>query len=641
MPRYGWSVGLMVLAGLAAWMGCQAPTGAPRSVAEVGPARRAQLTEEDESSSAAATTTAGEADVDVDQDSEPLPGLSARPVTPIEPEPLAEAQEIALQIPDPVAIPETIAQQRDRAIELVEKRRRPTAEKDREIHDLRQTAQRRLVSITEKAGTIQRPSQVRLSLADVIRRAVENNYAIRVRAYNPAIETTRIVEAEAQFDAVFFTDWSYSRQDRPTSSQLASSGTDVRTFKSGVRKLLSSGMQLQAGYELTRTSTDLVFATLNPAYFNNMFVEFRQPFLRGFGLDFNRAQIEIYQLDRQISVEQLRQEVRETIFNTEQAYWSLVRARRAVAVSSRLLTDLETILDWLIQRKQAGYDVYGVQLNLTKSRIEQRRADFIRRCNDVRNAEDTLKALMNDPDLNLSKDTELVPTETLSIEPVVLDQLGEVSAALMHRSELHEARLTIEKAQIAIGVAKNQALPKLDLTFRYLVDGLGDDWHGAVSQFSENDFHEYLVALEFEWPLGNRGPQAGLRRARLQQAQAIAAQRAQIEAVIREVKQAIRDLKTSYDQIGPSMQAARASRDQLRATKARQERLDPPSLQVELDAHEALAAARDNLLQTLANYNLSLSNLERRKGTLLQYNNIVIRGVDHDDYQDPYRPVMP
>ena len=72
-----------------------------------------------------------------------------------------------------------------------------------------------------------------------------------------------------------------------------------------------------------------------------------------------------------------------------------------------------------------------------------------------------------------------------------------------------------------------------------------------------------------------------------------------------------------------------------------QERLDPPSLQVELDAHEALAGARDGLLTVLSNYNIALSDVERRKGTLLEYNNIVIRGVDNESSQDPYQPYKP
>ena len=263
------------------------------------------------------------------------------------------------------------------------------------------------------------------------------------------------------------------------------------------------------------------------------------------------------------------------------------------------------------------------------------------RLSNVGNAEDALKALMNDPDLNLAQDIEIIPVDAASLESLTIDELGEIAAALQYRVELREARHTIEQAKLAIGVAKNQALPKLDVMFRYVAEGLGGNWGKAFHQMTTNDFTEYVLGIEFEWPIGNRGPEAAVRRARLQQAQAIASQRAQIENIIREVRQSMNDLRTSYAQIGPALRAAQASRDQLRATKARQERLDPPSLQVELDAHEALAGARDGLLTVLSNYNIALSDVERRKGTLLEYNNIVIRGVDNESSQDPYQPYKP
>ncbi len=571
----------------------------------------------------------------------PAAELQARPVGPRNAVSADAVTDIGTQIPDPRDIQAILERDRDEELALLDQRPLSPEARDRERQDITAHHARRLERILARTANIHRPNQAELSLTDAIRRTLQNSYALQVQAYNPAIDATRIVEAEAQFDAVYFANLNYSKQDYPTASQLVSSLTDTRSFETGVRKLLSTGMQVRASYAVSRNYTNLAYATINPSYFNSFIVEFRQPFLRGFGLDYNRSQIEMQKLNRMINVERLRREIRETIFNVEQTYWTLLQARRAVTVSARLLTELETILDWLTQRKEAGYDVYGVQLNLTISRIEQRKVDFIRRCNDVRNAEDALKTLMNDPDLNLAADVEIIPVDTASLEPVVLDELGEISAALTHRSELHEARHTIEQAQLAVGVAKNQAMPRLDAMFRYMIDGLGQHWYGAFSQMSENDFNEYVLAIEFEWPIGNRGPEAAVRRARLQQAQAIAAHRGQIESVIREVKQAIRDLHTNYEQLGPTLHASRATRDQLRATKARQERLDPPALQVELDAHEALASSRDTLLQVLANYNVALTNLERRKGTLLHYNNIAIRGLDNEKYQAPYRPAAP
>jgi len=551
---------------------------------------------------------------------EPRPEFPDRvPVRPITPAPTTQptAGQIEQEITDPtqelaridrlLARPETAKMERE-ALERLRKR---------------------------LAGTL-RENSVRLTLADVIRRTLQNNYAIQVQSYNPAIEATRIVEAEAQFDEVFFTSFNYDRQDRPTSSQLQGTQTDTRVFSGGFRKLLSTGTRVQASYALTRTQTNVSYQTLNPAYFNQFTVEFQQPLLRGFGLDFNRSQIELGRLSRRVSFARLEQQIRQTLFNVEQAYWRLLQARRSVTVQARLLEDLQSLLEAL--RLRANYDVYPIQLNQTRSQIELQESQFIQLVNNIRSADVALKALMNDPTLNQSADVEIVPTDLPTFEPLTLDLLGELSAALTHRSELQEARLAIEQAQISIGVAKNQALPRLDLLFRYLINGLGGNPDRAFSQLSENDFNDYVVGLEFEWPIGNRGPEAAIRRARLQQAQAIAGHRAQIETVIAEVKQTIFDLQSNFEQVAPNFRAARAAFDQLEAIRRKQERRDPASLQVELGANQDLATARLGLLQALVNYNVNIIDLERRKGTLLPFNNVTIAGAENEGYQKPYRP---
>lgn len=560
--------------------------------------------------------------------------VPSEPVIPVDAEPPVPIEELRYQIPDPLdepsIAPEILARELKNPIWSEEDRTRLSREGEKRVQD-----------IIARCQVIDRPMKVRLSLTQAIRKALEHNYMIRFHSYSPAIETARIVEAEAQFDAVFFTNFSNNKQDRPSSSKLFATETQSRTFESGLRKLLSTGTQVSASYNLQRTDSNLVFQTLNPSYFNQFVVEFRQPFLRGFGLDFNRSQIEIRKLDRRISEARLQREVRETIYNVEQAYWQLWQTRRRITVLSRLLADYHRILSFLEERLQMGLDVYKVQVNLTRSRLEQREANFIQIRSAVKNAEDQLKALLNDPDLNLSKDIEIIPVDTPSLKAVAIDQVGEVTSALMNRSELHEAKLAIEQAQLAIGVAKNQALPRLDAALRYVVDGLGSNADKAFDQLTENNFHEYVVSVEFEYPIGSRAGEAKIRQARYQQAQAISGYRAQIEGVIAEVKQAIRDLQTNYDQIGPSFRSAAASMDQLRAIQQRQETRSPPNLEVELNAHEALATARDKLAQELAGYNLGLINLERRKGTLLQYNNIHLRGIEDAASEQANLPPKP
>jgi outer membrane protein len=559
---------------------------------------------------------------------QPIP---TRMIGPTSTQPEGSLEAITLQVPDPREFADVLR-------ESYRPEDRPPGVDEAAWHSAYEQYTREAVS---ESNAINRPQTVRLTLGDVISRSLRHSYAIQTEAYGPAIESTKIVEAEAQFDAVFFTNFEYNKADKPAASELEGTVSDTRLYGGGIRKLLSTGMQVEVSYNLSRTANNLQFQTLNPSYFDQFGITFTQPLLRNFGIDYNQSRIDNARLERDKSIETLKRNIRETLYNTEVTYWRLFQARRNYVATIRLLINFRFILDSFQQRLRAGFDVYPSVVSQVAASLESTEATRIRAMTEIKNQEDALKKLMNDPDLNQAADIEIIPIDTPTLAPIVVDLLSELTAALENRAELHETKLTIQQAQIAIGVAKNQALPKLDLTFRYLIDGLGTNPSRAFKDMSNNDYTEYVAQLQFEWPIGNRGPEAALRRARLQQAQAIAAHRDQLETVITEVNTSIRILQSSYDQIGPNLRSAQASLDQLRSTIIRGEKRDPPTLQVELDAHTKLFNARQQLLQVLADYNIALIDLERRKGTLLEYNNIVLRGTNEDGYLKPYEPLGP
>lgn len=476
--------------------------------------------------------------------------------------------------------------------------------------------------LLERIDSIRRPQRVHLRLEDALRRALASSFAIEVARFNPAIETTRIVEAQAAFDAVFFSNLTKQIQDRPSGSQLAATDFDLFNWDSGVRKLLPTGMTVSTSYGLRRTSTSLAFQQLNPEYFNNLDFSFRQPLLRGFGLDFNQSAIRIAGNNQRVSELQFQVDVRELLRRVEEAYWQLTVARRDLVITAHLLEEFEDVYQYLVARQE--FDVNKIQIQDTLANLETSRADFISKQAAVRNAEDRLLALINDPELNLADEVEIFPEDLGTIAPVTVDRMGELQAALQNRPEIRQSQLRVKNAAIAVGQAANLTLPRLDLSFSYVVDGLGVGADDAFDQLTMHDFTEYTVGVELEVPIGNRAGKAVEYRARLTQAQAQAALRQTIENVILEVNLALRQLNTSYAQIGPRFESVEAGERQVDSILARAERKDFTQLSAELGARRSLASNRQLLLQAIVNYNLALVDLERAKGTLLRYNNVVL-----------------
>jgi len=493
-------------------------------------------------------------------------------------------------------------------------------EKAREANNMADAAF--FARVLERIGQVRRPKQLHLSLEDVVHRTLANNYSIQRVSYNPAIETTRVVEAEAAFDAVFYTNVNKNNIDRPSGSELAATDIDLFDMSVGVRKFLPTGTMLDGHYDLGRTKQAFAFQTINPAYTSNFVLDMRHPLLQGFGIDYNRSVIFVAKNNRQISDLGFKRQIRDVLRSVEELYWRLVQTRRDVVITAREVAEFEGIYEYLVARSE--FDVNPVQISASKADLHSAQYDFVNRRAIMFDAQDRLIALMNDPEILLADQVELIPDDFPAVERIVVDAMLEVQTALDNRAELKEQELRVANARLLLGRAKNAELPRLDLTFRTSIDGLAINADKSFDEATRVKYVEYMIGVELEVPIGNRAPRAAHHRARLEHAQAAAALRQSIEEIILDVNLAVRELATSYDQIGPSFEAAEAREREVESIVARAERKDFNTLLSELGARRSLANIRRAMANAVVEYNIAITDLERAKGTLLNYNNVVI-----------------
>ncbi len=470
---------------------------------------------------------------------------------------------------------------------------------------------------------IERPEKVRLTLSDCLRRALANNYQIRIDGYAPAISTAQIVQAEAAFDLTFFANVSRDNTDQPTPSALLSSQRDTTIVSGGIAKLLTTGATVTFSQAMVRIDNPgFQFNLLNPSYAQSFITELRQPLLRNFGIDFNRAQINISKNQRKINEEAFRASVIESLVNTEQAYWNLVAARRNVVISAEILAQAEITFEHVEARKD--FDAYGTLLASSEANVKQQEFNYIDVKNQVRNAEDALLNFINDPELPLSRDFELIPIDNPTTVEIVRDRFAAVETALQRRPEIIQARHAVDNTRLQLGVAKNQALPQVDVIYRMTLSGIGSTSDSAFDQMTTGNFVDQFVGLELAWSPGERRERAGIRVAALQQSQAVVGYKQALDNIITDCRVALRTLETNFEQLLPSYKGMIAAAENLRSLQERQERKTPAELNVVFDAQSSLATARRALLQAASNYNIGIIDVERAKGTLLEYNNVVL-----------------
>jgi len=470
---------------------------------------------------------------------------------------------------------------------------------------------------------------LRLSLEQAVRLAVEHNIDLRLARLTPGIAQTQVTQAEAAFDAVFFTDVSWGKLDTPRPGGTIGGLTGNQesedfSLSTGIRKPLTSGGSVEVAMGVDRQAQDPTILATPSFYTNSVSVTVTQPLLRGFGSEVNRAQIELATSARRSQAQALRQALLDTVVNVEAAYWNLVFARQSVLIQARLLERTTSDRDRL--QRRGGFDASPVEITEANSLVELRRADLIRSRAALRQASDTLKRLLNADDLSVAGETLILPTDRSLDEPIEYSLLDAVTSALRHRPEVDQALHAITDASIRQRVADNQRLPELNLAGTLRYNGSNDEVDAAFDQLEDANFIDYLLSAQFEMPIGNRAAEARYEQRQLERQQSVLNYQVVAKDVVLEVKNALRDLTTAYELIGATRAARRAAADQLRAIAEQEEAgvaLTPDFLlDRKLATQARLADAETQEIQALTDYQTAIANLFRATGTLLERNGI-------------------
>ena len=478
---------------------------------------------------------------------------------------------------------------------------------------------------------------VRLSLQEVIQRAVTSNSDVAVAGYEPAIEETRVIEEEARFDPTFFANLTYSDEKvlSPSASfvnvdPFSPSGFESLSAQSGIRQNLLSGGTAELSARLQRIRRAEGFpdgSAVNPYYLNELVLRVTQPLLRDFGAEINRARITIARNNQRISALEFRRALEEQLAAVEQAYWQLGQAVREVEIQEQLLAETIRTADILDMRRRAGADVTRVQTSQAESAVASREAVLVRARSRVKDLSDEIKRRMGDPAYPGGGAVVILPAAEPLREPIRFDPAEQFDTALRTRLELGQQQIRIDSAAIAMNVAENNLLPQLNLVGQAAFQGVDDEWGGAVEDSLDLHSPSGSIGLEFEIPFGNRLARAVLKRAQLQRRQAIEQYMALIKQIEQDVSVALREVNTSWEEMVKRRDAVFLAADSLRAIQQRRENdepLTPTFVQLELDRQQELANAQAEEAQATAQYNIGIARLEQAKGTLLRYNNVVM-----------------
>jgi outer membrane protein len=470
-----------------------------------------------------------------------------------------------------------------------------------------------------------------LSLRECIALALDRNLDLIVEGFNPRIRTTEVLNEEAEFDPSVIGGFRYiggreqlaGSPDRyPPNRGLRQEGVSPLA---GIEQRLGLGtrLALQFSYDrLDNNDQSLTTRFIDPSSDLRTTLSLTQPLMRNLGSDVNRARIRIAQTSQEISESVLRDRIIRVVSRVQELYWDLVFRIQELEVRRLSLKLAQDLLEQTRVQVAVGTQPQ-ISILEAEAGVAAREEAVIVAENDVRTVEDRLKELLNLFDDQQHRDASIVPTDSpqFMIEEINLNKALE--EAFEHRPDYRQARLEIESRSINERFTRNQLLPALDLQGRVGINGLDQNAGEAFSNYTSGDFVHYQVGLAFRYPLGNQAARSRFTRARLEVEQAKTVLERTEQRILVEVREAVRNVETSIKRVSVTRGARELAQKKLEAEEKKLA-VGLSSVREILRFQDDLSREQSREIRALTDYNISLANLERAKGTTLERMNIVV-----------------
>jgi outer membrane protein TolC len=480
------------------------------------------------------------------------------------------------------------------------------------------------------------PQVRRLTVDDAVSLALENNLGIRVARIDPQIEDLNILGARAGWSPSFSTTFQTNSADAPnqnflTGAQGGRTSSDQFTSNVGIQQTLPWGGSYDVGWDSNRLNSNNSFSTFSPQLRSSLSLNYTQPLLRNWGIDNVRQQVLTSTKNREIADVVLRQTVATTTRTVRNAYWDLAYAIASLGVQQQSLDLAQESLRNTRARVEIG-TTPPIDIVEAEAEVARRQEAVIVAEGQIATAEDTLRALVFDPAMPDFWTLRIEPSDLPPFQPTAVDVEASVRGALSRRTDLDQARKSIEANDITVRFLRNQTLPDVSASINYGLQGLGGtqlqrglgpfgpgtgdvigssqrSFAAVLSDLFANEYPNWTAALNISYPIGTSSAEANLARARLQQSQAQTQLRDRELQVATQVRLAARQVQTNQQRVESSRSARQLAERRLEAEQRKFEAGTSTSFLV-FQAQRDLAQARNSELQNVLDYHRSIVDLE-------------------------------
>ena len=414
-------------------------------------------------------------------------------------------------------------------------------------------------------------------------------------------------------------------------------------FNYELAKRTATGARFAARHNIAYDLTNTPNRLFSSAYTGWFEAEYRQPLMRGAGVDFNRIAgpnstigqyngVLIARVNTDITLADFEQGIITFINDVETAYWELhfayhnletiVDGRKSALLTWQRVKELQKV------GMRGGEQATLAQASANYYTFDVNVRDALSGTNGLYASEQRLRYLMGLP----PTDGQLIkPTSQPMDGEVVFDWDSALSDALTRRVEIRRQKWNIKRRELEMLAARLNRKPTLDFLGLYRYRGLGD---ALIDNYDSNNsgnslyqdifsgqYQEWQAGVEFSHPVGFRQASAAVANARWNLARETALLEEQELRISHDLSNASRLVARAYQLMQSNYNRQDADRTQVYYLQERVEAgLD--NINFLLQAQQQLATSQSAYFRSLTDYQLALRDFHREKGSLLNYNQV-------------------
>jgi len=474
---------------------------------------------------------------------------------------------------------------------------------------------------------------LRLSMNEAVAMALEWNLGLKADRMDVEVADQGIVGARSAFLPQLS-----SRFGRSTGTRQP---TD---FTQGTSNISSRGLSLSATVGQTlpwygglysvswvgsRNDTIGGIAnSFNPSINSSLNLNFTQPLLAGFRVDSARVGLETSQRSRSIADLTLQQRLVGAEVTVKLAYLNLVAAVEGRKVAQQAMD----IADQSLKNARARVAVgQSPQIDVIEAEAQAAgfRESLIGADGRIGTAEDNLRQLILDPSRPDYWQVRLEATDTIVLTPFQVDVEAAIKNALANRLDLISFRQNMEITDLRADLNKNLTMPSVNLELNYSASATGGtqfefgegfpppilsrtdrSFGSALGDTFSGAYPNWSAFVRVAYPIGQTSAKVAVATTQIQKRQQELDVRNLELQIVRDVREAARQVQNSFERVQASRVTREAAERQLDAENRRFE-VGMSTTLAQQQRQRDLANARNTELGAMISYNSALIQFQR------------------------------